>query len=216
MDIQYWDKETECLPRKDLEAHQLQALKKIVDQSFKTEFYSKRLKDAGINSGDDIKTLQCIRRIPFTTKHDLRSAFPYGMLAVPKSDVVRLHASSGTTGIPTTIYLTKKDIEAWASYMARCIYATGCTRDDVFQNMITYGLFTGGLGFHYGAEKVGMMVIPSGSGNTARQFKLMQDFETTVVHSTPSFLLHVESKMREEGVKRGSLKLKRAFAGTVF
>ena len=213
MDIQYWDKETECLPRKDLEAHQLQALKKIVDQSFKTEFYSKRLKDAGINSGDDIKTLQCIRRIPFTTKHDLRSAFPYGMLAVPKSDVVRLHASSGTTGIPTTIYLTKKDIEAWASYMARCIYATGCTRDDVFQNMITYGLFTGGLGFHYGAEKVGMMVIPSGSGNTARQFKLMQDFETTVVHSTPSFLLHVESKMREEGVKRGSLKLKRAFAG---
>jgi phenylacetate-CoA ligase len=213
MNIQYWNEEIECLPKKDLEAHQLTALKKIVEQSLKTPYYKKSLNGAKIYSSDDIKTLSDLRRIPFTTKHDLRSAFPYGMLAVPKSEIVRLHASSGTTGIPTTIYLTKKDIAVWTSYVSRCIYVTGCTKDDTFQNMITYGMFTGGLGFHYGAEEVGMMVIPSGPGNTAKQFKLMQDFETTVLHATPSFLLHVESKMREEGVKRSDLKLKRAFAG---
>jgi phenylacetate-CoA ligase len=153
MNIQYWNEELECLPRKDLEARQLTALKKIVDQSLKTPYYKKSLNDAKIYSGDDIKTLDDLRRIPFTTKHDLRSAFPYGMLAVPKSDIVRLHASSGTTGIPTTIYLTKKDIAVWTSYVARCIYATGCTKDDTFQNMITYGMFTGGLGFHTARKK---------------------------------------------------------------
>jgi phenylacetate-CoA ligase len=127
--------------------------------------------------------------------------------------VVRLHASSGTTGIPTTIYFSREDLKRWSGYVARCIYGTGCTKYDIFQNMITYGLFTGGLGFHSGGEEVGMLVIPSGSGNTARQFKLMQDFGTTVVHATPSFLLHVESKMREAGIKRENLALKRAFAG---
>ncbi|MDR0562690.1 MAG: phenylacetate--CoA ligase [Spirochaetaceae bacterium] len=213
MTYQYWNQKMETLPRAELEAYQLDRLRAAVGWSLRTPFYQERLKQAGIRSEADIKTLADIRRIPFTTKHDLRNGFPYGFLSIPKEEVVRLHASSGTTGTPTTIYFSKDDISRWTSFVARSIYATGCAKTDVFQNMITYGLFTGGLGFHYGGEAVGMMVIPSGAGNTARQFKLMQDFGTTVVHATPSFLLHVEAKMREEGVSRGNLRLKRAFAG---
>lgn len=213
MEYQYWDKETETLPRPELEALQLSLLRSAVDRALKTPFYASRLEKAGIGGGADLRTLADLRRIPFTTKGDLREAFPYGMLAVPKEEVVRLHASSGTTGTPTTIYFTKKDLSRWASFMARSIYAAGCTRGDVFQNMITYGLFTGGLGFHAGAEEVGMLVIPAGPGNTGRQFKMMADFGTTVVHATPSFLLHLQSKMEAEGVDRSSLKIKKAFAG---
>ncbi len=213
MNFQYWDKGIETLPREEIEAAQLVGLKNAVERALKTPYYQARLNQAGITGADDFRCLADIRKIPFTTKKDLRDAFPYGMLAIPKADVVRLHASSGTTGIPTTIYFSKKDLAKWSSNMARCIYGTGCTRDDVFQNMITYGLFTGGLGLHYGAEEVGMMVIPSGAGNTARQFRLMRDFGTTVVHSTPSFLLHVQTKMEEEGVDRGTLSLRKAFAG---
>ncbi len=213
MNFQYWDKEIETLPRGELEAYQLAGLKGAVTRALKTPFYAERLAKAGIAGPDDFKTLADIRKIPFTTKHDLREAFPYGMLAIPKDEVVRLHASSGTTGVPTTIYFNKKDLARWASNMARSIYATGCTSSDVFQNMITYGLFTGGLGMHYGAEEVGMLVIPAGPGNTARQFRMMKDFGTTVVHATPSFLLHVQSKMVEEGVDRKDLVLKKAFAG---
>ncbi|MDR1389301.1 MAG: phenylacetate--CoA ligase [Treponema sp.] len=210
---QYWNHPIETMPRDELEKLQLSRLKDAVRFALRTPFYKKRLEEAGIKSGDDIKTLSDLGRVPFTTKHDLREGFPYGFLSVPREDVVRLHASSGTTGAPTTIYFNAADIDTWADYVARCIYGTGCTKSDVFQNMITYGLFTGGLGFHAGGEKVGMMVIPSGAGNTTRQFRLMQDYGTTVLHATPSFLLHVESKMREEGVSRNSLKLKRAFAG---
>ncbi|MDR3312560.1 MAG: AMP-binding protein, partial [Spirochaetaceae bacterium] len=213
MTYQYWKPEIEKMARPDLEALQLARLKTAVGWALRTPFYQKRLGEAGIRSPEDIRTLTDIRRIPFTTKRDLRDAFPYGLLSIPKDGVVRLHASSGTTGIPTTIYFGREDIARWSSYVARCIYATGCTKGDVFQNMITYGLFTGGLGFHAGAEEVGMLVIPSGSGNTSRQFRLMQDFGTTVLHATPSFLLHVEAKMREEGVARDSIALKRAFAG---
>ncbi|HCM26822.1 MAG: phenylacetate--CoA ligase [Treponema sp. GWB1_62_6] len=213
MTYQYWDKETETLPRGDLEAFQLSSLRAAVVRAFGSPFYAARLAEAGIGGPEDFRTQADLRRIPFTTKGDLRAAFPYGMLAVPKDEIIRLHASSGTTGVPTTIYFAKKDLERWSSYVARSIYSTGCTRSDVFQNMITYGLFTGGLGFHYGAEEVGMLVIPSGPGNTARQFRLMKDFGTTVVHATPSFLLHVQSKMEEEGVARSELALRKAFAG---
>ncbi|GHV93015.1 phenylacetate-coenzyme A ligase [Spirochaetia bacterium] len=212
MTYQYWNEKMETLSRPELEAYQLAQLKTAVDQALRTPFYRERLGKAGINS-DTIKTPEDLRRIPFTTKQDLRDGFPYGFLSIPREDVVRLHASSGTTGTPTTIYFSKDDINRWTSFVARCIYGTGCNKTDVFQNMITYGLFTGGLGFHAGGEEVGMLVIPSGPGNTTRQFRLMQDFGTTVVHATPSFLLHVESKMREEGVSRDSVKLKRAFAG---
>jgi phenylacetate-CoA ligase len=213
MKYQYRDEKTECMPRHDLEALQLQRLRRTVDNALRAPFYRERLSAAGIKDSSAIKSLDDLKRIPFTSKKDLRDGFPWGFLGIPKEDVIRLHASSGTTGIPTTIYLNRGDLARWADYVARCIYGTGCDRSDVFQNMITYGLFTGGLGFHAGAEEVGMLVIPSGPGNTTRQFRLMQDFGTTVVHATPSFLLHVETKMKEEGVKRESLSLKRAFAG---
>ncbi|MFP3089166.1 phenylacetate--CoA ligase [Treponema sp. TIM-1] len=213
MTYQYWNPKMETLPRPDLEAWQLRQLKNMVTYALRTPFYKKRLTEAGIKSEDAIKSLKDLNRIPFTTKHDLRDGFPYGFLSIPREEVIRLHASSGTTGTPTTIYFNKEDISRWTGFVARCIYGTGCDKTDVFQNMITYGLFTGGLGFHAGGEEVGMLVIPSGAGNTTRQFRLMQDFGTTVVHATPSFLLHVEAKMREEGVSRESIKLRKAFAG---
>jgi phenylacetate-CoA ligase len=213
MDFQYWQPEIEKMPREGLKALQLKKLKDEVGFALRTPFYKERLAKAGIKTSEDIKTLDDLNKIPFTTKNDLRDGFPFGFLSIPKEEVVRLHASSGTTGIPTTIYFNRDDIKQWANYMARCIYGTGCTKNDVFQNMITYGLFTGGLGLHQGGEEVGMLVIPAGAGNTARQFRMMQDYGTTVLHATPSFLLHLETKMKEAGVKRESLSLKRAFAG---
>jgi len=213
MNFQYRDPEIEKMPRAELEKLQLQKLKTEIGYALRASFYKERLSKAGINSPDDIKTLNDLNRIPFTAKDDLRDGFPYGFLSIPKEEVVRLHASSGTTGTPTTIYFNKDDIKNWAGFMARCIYSTGCTKNDVFQNMITYGLFTGGLGFHQGGEEVGMLVIPAGAGNTARQFKMMQDYGTTVLHATPSFLLHLETKMKEAGVTRESLSITRAFAG---
>jgi len=213
MTFQYWNHEIEKMPRSDLEELQLQKLKKEVDFALRAPFYKDRLTKNGINSSADIKCLGCLQKIPFTTKNDLRDGFPYGFLSIPQDDVVRLHSSSGTTGIPTVIYFNRDDIKQWANYMARCIFSTGCTKSDVFQNMITYGLFTGGLGFHQGGEEVGMLVIPAGAGNTGRQFKMMQDYKTTVLHATPSFLLHLETKMKEAGVTRESLSIKRAFAG---
>jgi len=213
MNFQYWNPQIETMPRPELEALQLQKLKTEIGYALRTTFYKDRLTRHGIKSPDDIKTLDDLKRIPFTTKNDLRDGFPYGFLSIPKEDVVRLHASSGTTGVPTTIYFSRDDIKQWAGFMARCIYGTGSDKNDVFQNMITYGLFTGGLGFHQGGEEVGMLVIPAGAGNTARQFKMMQDYGTTVLHATPSFLLHLETKMKEAGVARESLSLKRAFAG---
>jgi len=213
MNFQYWEPDIEKMPRDELTALQLQKLKEEIGFCLRTPFYKKRLATVGIQSPDDIKTLEDLKRIPFTTKNDLRDGFPYGFLSIPREDVIRLHASSGTTGTPTTIYFNRNDIKNWTNNMARCIYGTGCTESDVFQNMITYGLFTGGLGLHQGGEEVGMLVIPSGAGNTNRQLKMMGDFGTTVVHATPSFLLHLETKMKEAGVKRESLVLKRAFAG---
>ncbi|MDR3124214.1 MAG: phenylacetate--CoA ligase [Treponema sp.] len=213
MNYQYWHKKIETLSRSELEILQLERLQTVVDYALRTPFYEPKLRAAGINGSEDIRGLDDLKRIPFTTKHDLREGYPYGFLSVPREDVIRLHASSGTTGAPTTIYFNRGDIKRWTSYVARCIYGTGCDHTDVFQNMITYGLFTGGLGFHSGGEEVGMLVIPSGSGNTTRQIRLMQDFGVTVAHATPSFLLHVESVMRAEGVGRDSIQLKRAFAG---
>ena len=210
---QYWDKPLETLSREDLRARQTALLRRTVGAALRTPFYRPLLAERGIHGEDAVTSLSDLKRLPFTTKHDLRAGFPYGFLSIPKERVVRLHASSGTTGTPTTIYFSKDDLTRWTGFVARSIYGTGCNNTDVFQNMITYGLFTGGLGFHSGGEEVGMMVIPSGAGNTTRQFTLMRDFGTTVLHATPSFLLHIESKMREEGIDRKSLRLKRAFAG---
>lgn len=213
MDITYWNKQEETLDRHTLEELQLIRLRQTVKQALTTPFYKRRLNKVGINSADEIKKLDDIRRIPFTTKDDLREAYPYGMLSIDIKDVIRLHTSSGTTGTPTVIYHSRSDIDNWTDLMARSITATGVIKGDVFQNMTTYGLFTGGLGFHYGAERVGMLVIPASSGNTSRQLMLMKDFGTTVVHATPSYLLHIASQLGSGTINRSDLKIRKAFLG---
>ena len=213
MEYQYWNRSVETADRAELRRGQLEDLKSTVERALKTDYYAGRLRAAGIGSGDDIRSLEDLSKIPFTTKDDLRSTYPYGLLGVSQDDVVRIHVSSGTTGIPTVIYHTASDLDSWTDLASRSIVATGASRSDVFQNMMTYGLFTGGLGLHYGAERVGMLVIPASSGNTQRQLKLMKDFQTTVVHATPSYLLHLHARLEEGEVKRSDLKLAKAFVG---
>ena len=213
MEIAYFDKRSETLERAQLEKLQLERLRETVDTALKTPSYPKRLKKAGINAGSDIKSLDDLKRIPFTSKDDLRDWYPQGMLAVAMDEVVRIHASSGTTGVPTVIYHTKSDLDNWTDLVARCIVGSGVGRSDIFQNMISYGLFTGGLGLHYGAERVGVTIIPTGSGNTKRQIQMMKDFRTTVIHSTPSYALHVYSQLGESGVSTKDLALAKAYLG---
>ncbi|MEA2014005.1 MAG: phenylacetate--CoA ligase, partial [Thermodesulfobacteriota bacterium] len=159
-------------------------------------------------------SLEDIKKIPFTTKDDLREHWPYGFLAVSKDKLVRMHSSSGTTGRAIVIFHTIDDIKEWTNIVARSMYMTGMRSSDVFQNMMTYGLFTGGLGFHYGAERLGALVIPAGAGNSKRQIQIMQDFGTTVIHVIPSYALHLSSVFEEVGVNpRGDTQLKIAFLG---
>ena len=213
MEIPFWDKEIETLNRDGLRNIQVERLRDIVAWALKTPFYGKRLSQAGIDSPEQIKGIEDLQRIPFTTKDDMRRSFPRGMLAVEMKEIVRVHSSSGTTGIPTVIYYTRDDVDHWTGLLARSIVATGASNSDVFQNMMTYGLFTGGLGLHYGAERVGMTVIPIGGGNTKRQIRIMKDFGTTVLHITPSYLLHIHSKLNEEKVDRKELAISKAFVG---
>ena len=211
--ISYWNEKAETQSREDLEKAQLSDLRRSLSRALKSPFYSAKLEQAGIRSVDEIRTLDDLRHLPFTTKDDLRKAYPYGLLSTGQEDIVRIHVSSGTTGTPTVIYHTQDDVDGWTELVARSIVATGAGRADVFQNMMTYGLFTGGLGLHYGAEKVGLFVIPASAGNTKRQFKLMRDFQTTVVHATPSYLLHLAGKREEEGIDLSDLSLRKAYVG---
>ncbi len=213
MNDTFWDRKVETIDRKALEALKLKRLKNVVDYALRTRFYKDRLKAAGITSPNDIKSLEDIEKIPFTTKDDLRECYPDGLLSVPMHDVVRIHTSSGTTGIPTVIHHTAHDLDVWTDLVARSIAATGAGKNDIFQNMMTYGMFTGGLGLHYGAERVGMTVIPMGGGNTKRQIQIMRDFGTTVLHITPSYMLHIHSMLGECGVSLKDLKLKKAYLG---
>lgn len=213
MELNYWDKDLETIGQDSLEDLQLKLLRDTVQAALKTPFYRHRLNRAGIKSGDDIRSRQDLQRIPFTTKDDLREGYPNGLLAVELAEVVRIHTSSGTTGTPTVIYHTKEDLNNWTELVCRSIVATGATREDVFQNTMSYGLFTGGLGLHYGAERLGMTVIPAGSGNTRRQIQLMKDFKTTVIHATPSYMLHIYSRLNEFGVPLNELSLKKAYLG---
>lgn len=213
-EIPFRDKDVETAPRDVIEWMQLTALKKQVDAALRTSFYAPLLRERGISSGDDITSLADIQKLPFTTKNDLRDAYPSGLLAVPHDEVVRVHASSGTTGTPTVIYLTQKDLDMASDTMARSLQAAGATKDDIVQNMMTYGLFTGGLCFHYGAEKMGAMVIPTSAGNTIRQLKFMKDFGTTIIHATPSYLLHLHAAIEDSSeLHRSDLKLKKAITG---
>ena len=181
----FWDKKTETLKPDDLKSLQLKRLKKTISLVQNVEFYRKRLAGAGIKPSS-IKTLDDIKKIPFTRKQDLREGYPFGFFAVPKNKIVRIHTTSGTTGKPTVVGYTRKDLDMWSDLIARNMTMIGVTGDDVFQNMVNYGMFTGGLGFHYGAEKIGMMVIPSATGNTKRQIEMIQDFGVTTIHGLPA------------------------------
>ncbi len=199
------------MSRQEIESFQSEQLVRSVAQAAKSPYYASKFKDFGVEPGD-IRSRSDIGKLPFTTKEDLRLSYPTGMLAVDPELVVRMHTSSGTTGKPTAIFHTREDVENWAELMARCIHMAGCTAKDIFQNMSGYGLFTGGLGLHYGAERLGMWVIPAGAGNTARQILLIRDFHVTAVHATPSYAMHVAERMLE-GDDPKSLGLKYGFFG---
>lgn len=208
----FWNSEIETMPRKELEELQLKKLQNTVAATGATSFYKKVFKESGFNPSQ-LKNLENLKDIPFTTKNDLRLSYPAGMVAVNQSEIVRMHASSGTTGKSTVIYYTLKDINEWADLVARCMTATGATKDDTFQNMMGYGLFTGGMGLHYGAERLGAMVIPSATGNSLRQLQLMQDFHSTIIHITPSYALHLVEVIMEQGINPHDLMVKKAYLG---
>jgi len=209
----FWEKEVETMPLEKLRRLQLNRLRKSLRQAEKSPAYSKIFKAHRI-SPEKIQTLEDLKRLPFTTKEDLRKNFPYGFVTLGQEKIVRVHSSSGTTGRATAVFHTAKDLEGWANLVARCMYMAGVRRDDVFQNMVGYGLFTGGLGFQYGAERLGVLTIPSGSGNSKRQIALMGDFGTTVIHIIPSYALHLWKVFEEMGLDpKKDTKLRIALIG---
>ena len=189
----------ESLSRAEIEALQTERLQKTLQQCMKSPFYRKRFEENHI-SPRDIRSLGDMSKIPFTTKQDLRDNYPFGLSTVPLSEVVRLHSSSGTTGKPTVILHTKRDIEQWADAVARCLYMVGLRPGDVFQNTSGYGMFTGGLGFQYGAERLGLLTVPAAAGNTKRQIKFITDFGTTAIHAIPSYAGRLYEVMSEMGI----------------
>lgn len=204
----YFNPDIETLSRPEIEALQLERLKKTVAHCMISPFYQQRFTAAKLKP-EDIKTLEDLRRIPFTTKQDLRDTYPFGIASVPLRECVRLHSSSGTTGNPTVILHTRRDLEQWANAVARCLWMVGARPEDVFQNTSGYGMFTGGLGFQYGAETLGMLTVPAAAGNTKRQIKFMTDFGTTVVHAIPSYATRIYEMMQQEGIDpRRDTKLK--------
>lgn len=208
----YWEKDIETMSYDKLKEYQLIKLKETIFQSKKSEYYKKKLKNVDSSS---INTISDISNLPFTTKQDLRDNFPYGFLTVPLDDVVRLHSSSGTTGNPTVIYHSKQDLDEWTNLVTRCMYMVGVRKSDVFQNIMGYGLFTGGIGFHYGAEKLGVLTIPIGPGNSKRQIWFLKEFQVTTIHILPSYALRLFTFFEELGVDpKKDLKLKTAFIGS--
>lgn len=204
----FFDEKMETMTRAQIEALQLERLQATVQHCMNSPFYRKRFEEAGLKP-EDIKTLDDIRRIPFTTKQDLRDTYPFGMASVPLRECTRLHSSSGTTGTPTVILHTQKDLEEWAAQVARNLWMVGLRPDDVFQNSSGYGMFTGGLGFQYGAERLGMLTIPAAAGNSIRQIKFITDFGTTALHAVPSYVTRLYEVMQSMGVDpRRDTKLK--------
>jgi phenylacetate-CoA ligase len=209
----YWEKNVETIKRAKLEELQLGRLKETIGRTKKSFYYDRLFKEKKLGIST-VKKLKDIQKFPFTTKDDLREHWPYGFIAVPKEELVRMHSSSGTTGRATVVFHTINDIAVWTNLLARCMYMAGMRKSDVFQNMMTYGLFTGGLGFHYGAEKIGALIIPAGAGNSKRQIQLMRDFETTAVHVIPSYALHLSTVFEELKLDpREDTKVKIAFLG---
>lgn len=195
----YLHKELETLARSEIEALQLERLQQTLARCMDSPFYRRRFAECRLTPAD-IRSLDDLQKIPFTTKQDLRDNYPFGLAAVPMSEVVRLHSSSGTTGTPTVILHTQKDLDEWANAVARCLYMVGLRRGDVFQNSSGYGMFTGGLGFQYGAERLGMLTVPAAAGNTRRQIKFIMDFGTTALHAIPSYASRLHEVMEEMGI----------------
>ncbi len=210
----FWDRVIETLERAALARLQLERLQTTAARvAARVPFYQRQLAARHVTP-DHIRSLDDLRRLPFTTNADLRANYPEGLLAVDRRDVARLHTSSGTTGKPKALFFSRRDLDAAAELVARCFVMTGATADDVLQNMMTYGLFTGALMLHYGAEKVGLMVIPAGPGNSDRQLMLMQDFGTTIIHVTPSYALYFADLLEKRGLRPcRDLTLRKAYVG---
>jgi len=203
----YWQSKYELMKRNELEDLQLKRLKSTVEKVYKdVPFYHQKMSELGINPAD-IQSLKDLSQLPDTRKANLRENYPFGLFAVPREEVIRVHASSGTTGKPTVVGYTRNDIETWSDIMARDFIMVGVTKNDVFQNSVNYGFFTGGLGVHYGIERLGAMAVPSGVGSTDRQLEIMRDFGTTVLHCTPSYALYLAETAKAKCVL-DSLKLR--------
>ena len=209
----YLHPEMELMTRPEIEKLQLERLQSTIKQCMNSPFYKKRFEEAGLKP-EDIQSLNDLHKIPFTTKQDLRDNYPFGIASVPLEKVVRLHSSSGTTGTPTVILHTQKDLDEWANAVARCLHMVGLRKGDIFQNSSGYGMFTGGLGFQYGAERLGMLTVPAAAGNTKRQIKFITDFGTTALHAIPSYAGRLYEVMEEMGVDpRKDTKLKTLIIG---
>ncbi len=208
-----WDEKHECMPREQLRELQLERLKAVVARVYgNVPYFRSKLDDTGLHP-DDIGSLEDLQRLPFITKHDLRETYPFGLFAVPMEDVVRIHSSSGTTGKPVVAGYSRADLELWAELMARTLAAGGTTAADIVQNAYGYGLFTGGLGFHCGAERIGATIVPTSSGNTKRQVMIIEDFGVTVLACTPSYSLQIAETAAEMGIDTAGLKLRAGFFG---
>jgi len=209
----YWDKEKECISREDLEQLQLERLQSTLFRvATHVPFYRKKFRELGVDS-DGFRSLDELQTLPFTTKQDLRDNYPYGLFAVPLREVVRVHASSGTTGQSTVVGYTRNDLKNWSDMVARILTGAGVTDEDVVQIAFGYGMFTGGFGLHYGAERVGASVIPLSSGNTKRQLQVMADFKTTALVCTPSYALVLADALEERGLSLNDLSLKYGLFG---
>lgn len=207
MSMNFWQPKIETMKRSDLEDLQLRRLKNIMKRVYENvPFYHRKMKASG-TAPHDISSLEDIRRLPETEKTDLRDSYPFDLFAVPKEEVVRVHVSSGTTGKPTVVGYTAGDIENWSDMVARDLVMVGCTKEDVFQNAVNYGFFTGGLGIHYGIERMGAMAVPSATGDTERQLEIMIDFGVTALHCTPSYALYLAETATSMGII-DELKLK--------
>lgn len=212
MNEEYWQPQIETMPRKELEQLQLKKLRQTIIIALNSKMYKHKFDELHITP-DSIKTLDDIRKIPFTTKQDLRDNYPFGLVCGDMKDAVRIHSSSGTTGHPTVVVYSRHDIDSWANMIARNMYMVGCRNTDVFQNSSGYGMFTGGLGFQYGAEKLGATTIPAAAGNSKRQVMFIRDFGTTCLHAIPSYAIRLAEVFKEEGIDPRSTKLRTLFIG---
>ncbi|HHW48124.1 MAG TPA: phenylacetate--CoA ligase [Clostridiaceae bacterium] len=211
--MQYWNPTFECMSRDEMTKVQSERLIDTVKRVFhNVPHFRDKMQKIGIEPGD-IKSVEDLKKLPFTYKQDLRDTYPFGMFAVPMSEIVRIHASSGTTGKQTVVGYTRKDIDTWAEVMARAIVYAGADKNSIIQVAYGYGLFTGGLGAHYGAERIGASVIPASGGNTKRQIQMMKDFGTTHLACTPSYALYMAEEMEAMGIKKEELKLKAGIFG---